>query len=114
MEAKAAEDSRTPRRCRDEFARRSVHWPHATRSWTRDSPYVGCYFQRPAIAEIISLSRDTNTGAGLNLTDLAAAVQLRLRVVSFLLRELEQQSNRLLSGTVRVRVPVGAPISHPW
>ncbi len=54
--------------------------------------------------------RDASTGAGQDLTGLAAVVQLHSRVALFSLRELEQQSVRLLSGMVGVQVPAGAPL----
>ena len=60
----------------------------------------------------LTISRDANTGAGEGFTDLAAAVQLRLRVVIGL--QTLTVKSRLLTGENSVRIRGDPPFPHPW
>ena len=65
--------------------------------------------QAGALPAVLTISCDANTGASKALTDLAAAVQLRLRV-AIGLQTLAVKS-RLLPGENTVRIRGGPPIS---
>jgi hypothetical protein len=68
--------------------------------------------QAGALPAALTISRDANTGAGEDFTDLAAAVQLRLRV-AIGLQTLTVKS-RLLTGENSVRIRGDPPFLHPW
>ena len=65
-----------------------------------------------ALPSCPSISCDANTGAGQGFTDLAAAVQLRLRVASGL--QTLTVKSRLLTGENSVRIRGDPPFPHPW